>query len=445
MKMRTGRAIGLVIALMGSVLAVGSTAGAQNVETCGGAAVTILGTADDDVLLGTDGRDVISGLGGNDFIRGFDGRDIICGGPGRDRIFGGRQADTIFGGDEGDRINGDAGADIIYGDRGNDRIIGGGGDDILDGGRGRRDRLYGRADNDVCVDAQAGTIRATCESTERADGVLGSTVALTADGAAADWIVHDLVDEATETLSIFAPDAGNRLVSVQVSSRLTSGVLSDCSSSVLRLVGSDGASYVSNFQQVTAGTLLGCWTHSAGDVRMGWVTFEMPADVDPVRLEARMDAGFSPDVGTWDLTRGTSVAPAAVATRGDNALSDEVILVNANGSRLRTSIEFVADPANAIVPPAAGDRVVAALVELENLTGDQQGVPVFTLIGEHGEAIGESFRQVTLGDPLNFANVPIDGVSGGWIAFDIPDDLTVVKIEARRDFGTPTAEWQVSP
>ena len=445
MKFVGGRAVGLVVALVASVLALGAPAQAQGGETCGGSAVTILGTPGDDVLLGTDGRDVISGLGGNDVIRGFSGRDIICGGPGRDRIFGGRNADLIYGGDEGDRINGEAGADTIFGERGNDRIIGGGGDDVLDGGRGRRDRLYGRADTDVCVDNQDRTIRRDCESEQLADGVLGSTLGLTADGAAADWIVHDIVDGATETLSIFAPDPGNRLISVQVSSRLTSGVISDCSSSVVRLVGSDGADYGSNFQAVTAGPLLGCWTHAAGDVRMGWVTFEVPNAVAPARVEVRMDAGFSPDVGTWDVTRGTAVAPVAKATPGANVLSDEVTLVNANGSRVRTSIEFVADPATPIVPAPAGDRVVAALVELENLTGDTQGVPVFTLIGEHGEAIGESFRQVTLGDPLNFAAVPVDGVSGGWIAFDVPADLTVVKIEARRDFGTPTAEWSLIP
>ena len=440
-----GAILALALALVASVLAIGTPAGAQAAQTCGGAVVTILGTDGPDVLLGTDGRDVISGLGGNDTIRGFDGRDIICGGPGRDRIFGGRQADVIYGGDEGDRINGDAGTDTIFGEKGNDRLIGGGGDDVLDGGRGRRDRLYGRADNDICVDSQSTTIRLDCESESRNSGVLGATVSLTAEGVSADWIVHDLVDPAVESSSIFEPDAGNRLVSVQVSVRQTSGTNSDCSVSVVKLLGSDGAEYVSNFQTVTAGPVLACYTHAAGDVRLGWVTFELPADVDPLRVEVRMDSGFSPDNGSWDLTRGTSVAPVAKATAGAQQLSDEVVMVNEAGSRLRTSVEFVVDPAMPIVPAAAGDRVVAALVELENLTGDAQGVPTFSLIGEHGEVIRESFRAVTLGDLIDFAQVPVDGVAGGWIVFDVPDDLTVVKIEARRDFGGPTTEWRLAP
>lgn len=53
--------------------------------TCVGKAVTIQGTAGDDILVGTDGEDVINGLDGNDTIRGLRGNDIICGGDGNDK------------------------------------------------------------------------------------------------------------------------------------------------------------------------------------------------------------------------------------------------------------------------------------------------------------------------------------------------------------------------
>ncbi|MGH9877689.1 MAG: hypothetical protein ACRD5H_08625, partial [Nitrososphaerales archaeon] len=57
--------------------------------TCLGYAVTIEGTAGDDIIAGTPGHDVIHGLGGNDVIAGLAGHDVICGGLGDDFLDGG--------------------------------------------------------------------------------------------------------------------------------------------------------------------------------------------------------------------------------------------------------------------------------------------------------------------------------------------------------------------
>jgi Ca2+-binding RTX toxin-like protein len=86
---------------------------------CRGKAVTLLGSAGNDVLKGTPGADVIFGDTGNDRILGKKGNDILCGGPGNDLLKGG------------------AGNDILLGQAGNDTGKGGKGTDTFRGGPGK--------------------------------------------------------------------------------------------------------------------------------------------------------------------------------------------------------------------------------------------------------------------------------------------------------------------
>ncbi len=115
--------------------------------TCRGLAVTIRGTAGDDVIEGTPGRDVISTGTGDDTINGLAGNDVICAGAGNDRINGGAGRDTILGERGRDNIRGGPGADLILGGSGNDVLRGDGERDKIQGGRGN-DRIYGNAGTD---------------------------------------------------------------------------------------------------------------------------------------------------------------------------------------------------------------------------------------------------------------------------------------------------------
>ncbi len=80
--------------------------------TCGGQAVTQLGTGGADTISGTNQRDVIKARGGNDTVRGLQGNDIVCGGAGRDVLKGGAGNDRLLGGRGRDRCRGGAGRDI---------------------------------------------------------------------------------------------------------------------------------------------------------------------------------------------------------------------------------------------------------------------------------------------------------------------------------------------
>jgi hypothetical protein len=99
-------------------------------ERCGGKAVTLFGSAGDDLLSGTPKADVIVGGAGNDRIIALKGDDVVCAGAGNDKV------------------SGSGGNDILKGQAGKDNLRGGGGRDRLIGGKGR-DRCHGGPGDDV--------------------------------------------------------------------------------------------------------------------------------------------------------------------------------------------------------------------------------------------------------------------------------------------------------
>src|SRR5688572_24254796 len=115
-------AVGLVLALATLAIPPASAAGGS----CAGSAVTLLGTAGNDLILGTIGADVIDGLAGDDVIYGNNGNDIICGGAGRDYVQGGFGDDTLLGDDIFVSLGGSftGAADTLYGDFGADTLYG---------------------------------------------------------------------------------------------------------------------------------------------------------------------------------------------------------------------------------------------------------------------------------------------------------------------------------
>ncbi len=157
---------GLSVSLIGSVLQVVGTPGADNISvTLRSGRLTVAGVA------GSFDRNAVSridvfGQGGDDAISlapvspfdnpillpsriftGF-GRTTIQGGDGPDSIQGGDGADQIFGNGGDDTILAFVGNDTISGGNGNNRILAGLGDDVVGGG-GDRDTIFGQGGNDV--------------------------------------------------------------------------------------------------------------------------------------------------------------------------------------------------------------------------------------------------------------------------------------------------------
>ena len=100
------------------------------------AAISLVGSRNDDHVDGSEEADFIHGRAGNDQIDGRGGDDKLFGGRGVDAIAGGDGDDEIYGDAGDDELNGGHGVDIMYGGAGNDEVSGGQGDDELYGGGG---------------------------------------------------------------------------------------------------------------------------------------------------------------------------------------------------------------------------------------------------------------------------------------------------------------------
>jgi Ca2+-binding RTX toxin-like protein len=88
----------VIVSLVGLLIAAATPSVAQVSVTCGGEAITISGTSNDDVITGTAGSDVINARAGDDIINALGGSDRICGGNGSDRLIGGPDDDLLNGG-----------------------------------------------------------------------------------------------------------------------------------------------------------------------------------------------------------------------------------------------------------------------------------------------------------------------------------------------------------
>jgi len=111
-----------------------------------------------------------------------------------------------------------------------------------------------------------------------------------------------VVDPA-EAAEFFEPADGMRLVSMKLT--LTNEGTSSYGVSVgniVTLVTLEGFSYATTFCETTAvsgfdGSLL----LTPGDVRTGWVTFEIPETDEVAKVSIALDSGFGPEVGEWQI------------------------------------------------------------------------------------------------------------------------------------------------
>lgn len=124
--------------------------GVNKATLLGTDAISLTGSATNDVLTGNSGANRIDGGAGRDTIYGGAGNDSLVGGAGADKLEGGTGNDSLYGQAGHDALYGQAGNDRLYGQAGNDRLCGDAGADYLVGGIGA-DKLFGGADADVFV------------------------------------------------------------------------------------------------------------------------------------------------------------------------------------------------------------------------------------------------------------------------------------------------------
>jgi len=403
--MTVGRALKAFVALMmiAAVLVPASVASAQ--VMCGGLPATKVGTEGNDFLLGTPGPDVIAGLGGNDIIRGLDGNDVLCGGNGRDRLFGGFGNDVLEGGKKNDILKGDQGRDTLFGNQGNDRLFGGPGADVLEGGSGTRDKLFGKGSRDTCNDPQGTTIYDTCEVGDGAPGpaptgpAIGSTQALAGRDTSASITVHNYLDPAPPASQFNEADEGHRLVAVLVSIKATSPAVFECAGNIFELRDSLNQTIEPGFNDVASGESLRCHAVPNGDVRAGWVVFELPNGVQGLKLQSSLDSGFANDVKQWDLSGGTPKALAAAVVSGPAGVGSTLRHTTFDDNVLDITLDSVIDPATPagqFDQPGAGNRLVAAKLSVKNVGQTNWSGSVTSLLDivtDQGFVFDPTFRR----------------------------------------------------
>lgn len=101
-------------------------------------------------MSGENGDDILIGQDGNDSLNGGRNDDILAGRQGNDTLLGGVGDDNLFGGFGNDSLLGEAGNDVLRGGNDSDTLEGGDGDDILMGGSGK-DVLVGGLGIDVLI------------------------------------------------------------------------------------------------------------------------------------------------------------------------------------------------------------------------------------------------------------------------------------------------------
>lgn len=122
--------------------------------------ISLIGTAESELLRGGDAGDLLRGGAGDDRLRSEGGDDCLEGGPGADSIMGGVGDDSLFGG---------AGSDSLIGGTGDDRLDGGAGRDVYSAGSGA-DRISAVDGKTERIDCGSGRDRATVDRGDRVRG-----------------------------------------------------------------------------------------------------------------------------------------------------------------------------------------------------------------------------------------------------------------------------------
>jgi hypothetical protein len=115
----------------------GGGGGQQELPTCGGKEVSIIGTDAGNKIVATEESDVIVARSGNDKVLAGGADDTVCGGGGKDSLKGGGGADELFGQKAADSLKGEKGKDVLRGAKGKDVLDGGPGKNTCVGGSGK--------------------------------------------------------------------------------------------------------------------------------------------------------------------------------------------------------------------------------------------------------------------------------------------------------------------
>ncbi len=262
----------------------------------------------------------------------------------------------------------------------------------------------------------------------------GGEVALSGDNGSVRITRVQVVDNAP-SLPYLAPDAGNKLIAVQIRVVNSGSALFDQSLTYRStLIDSQNQQFDSSYRPSTSGPGLSSSAIRPNDVRSGWITFEVPEASTGRRL--RIEAFYGADPAQWDLTA-TAVTPAdaPAVVAADVAFNTPATLDLGDGNSIAVTATKVVDPAD----PEFGDndpgtRMVSVQVSVTNNGPEAfSDTPdsLMTLIDSTGQGYSTDFSGSKAGP--GFDGV-VDLAAGetrvGFVSFVVPADAQVVKLVA---------------
>lgn len=270
---------------------------------------------------------------------------------------------------------------------------------------------------------------------------VGSTAGLTGFDTTVDVTVLSIVDPAP-TEEFLGPEEGNRLVAVQlrVVNTGTADYVDSPSNGAVLFDAAD-VQYANSFLPTLLGPELFSLRVIPGDVRTGWVTFEIPSDVEPAALMWTPDSGFSDTHARWDLLAApVTPAKAPGVIVGSTPVGTPIELTGTDSS-VTFTVNRLFDPATPaeFFEPEPGWRLVAVELTVLN-TGstpyDESPDVAATIIDALGQQEFSLFSQTLDGPPFEGALSLAPGESAtGVITFAVPATSVVVKLQMALEFG----------
>jgi hypothetical protein len=310
-------------------------------------------------------------------------------------------------------------------------------------------------------DSTSTTTTITDASNGLPDGVVqsGSSVAMgTAvrvvgfDDEILDVTLAEVVDPATPGL-FSEPTTGSRLIGLRLMvTNAGDTVWSDSPSNAISVIADDNTQHTSAFASIEEGTGFADTTTSPGDFRQGWVVVELPDGASMSRVRYTPNSGFADDFAEWDMSLGTvEVAVAHAVTVPDATVGDTITLMDFDDIPVAMTVNAVVDPAEPgdFSDPQDGSRLVAVQLTLTNegsVNYEDSVGNIAAVITSEGYSFSTTFSDTKAGPGFEGSVVLTPGdVRTGWIVFEVPIDLEVVKITAALNsgFGPEVGEWNL--
>lgn len=262
---------------------------------------------------------------------------------------------------------------------------------------------------------------------------IGTEATVKDDGITVRITLLQIVDDAPAR-KFLEPEAGNKYVAVQV--RIVNdgpNLYRDVVSYGAQLIDTDNQQFDSAFSDSPLGPELSLVSARAGDVRSGWITFEVPKTSSPAQLQ--INPFFTGDPARWDLAAApVQAAPAPAVLPADVPLNAPATVKSSDGSTITVTATQLVDPAEPEYGEVTdGTRLIAVKMTFTNsgtTAFSDSPVGAVAIIDASGQVSRSTYTDTKAGPGFDGTVDLAPGESRtGFIGFEVPATATPVKLQ----------------